>query len=307
MRTPKQRLHPEIAAVVGDLDLQVNAGTLAALRSAPPVAVPLSDAVEREDVLVPGDPPVPVRVHRPRGVEGALPCMVSIHGGGHVVGSYDMDDAMLDALCPSVGMIGVSVEYRLSPEHPYPAALDDCYAALRWTYEHAAELGIDADRIGVRGISAGGCLAAGVALAARDRGDVPLAFQLLDCPMLDDRQASTSIQVDGLPVWTRESNEYGWSAYLGALSGTDGVPHTAAPARATDLAGLPPTFVSVGAVDGFLDEDVDYALRLAHAGVDVELHVYAGAGHGYQMAATSQIAAQSRTDIERWLTRRLGA
>ena len=304
--TPVERLHPEIAAAVGVLGLDaLNADTVALIRTIDFTNVPLSDAVERADHLVPGDAPVPVRVHRPRDREGPLPCLYSIHGGGYVIGSYAMDDPVFDVLCPKLGIAGVSVEYRLAPDSPYPAALDDCYAGLRWTHDHAAELGIDRGRIGVRGVSAGGGLAAALALLARDRGEVPVAFQLLDCPMLDDRQVTRSSQIDGLPVWSRESNTFGWRSYLGALYGSEEVPYTAAPARAIDLTGLPPAFVSVGGIDGFLDEDVDYAVRLTHAGVDVELHVYPGACHGYQMAKDSEVTRQSRRDVESWLGRQI--
>ena len=161
----------------------------------------------------------------------------------------------------------MSVDYRLAPETPYPGPLEDCYRGLVWTYEHADELGIDPERIGIMGVSAGGGLAAALALLARDRGEVPVAFQLLDSPMLDDRQRTPSSRQDGLAVWSRGSNTFGWKSYLGDLYGRDDVPATAAPARATDLSGLPPAFVSVGAVDGFRDEDIDYALRLNQAGV----------------------------------------
>ena len=302
---PRDLLHPDIAALVdlisiGDLD----AAGVVAIRSFD-MEVPVSDAVTRGDHLVPGEPEVPVRVHRARGAEGPLPCLFSMHGGGYVIGSYTMDDPVFDALCPKLGLVGVSVEYRLAPDTPYPGPLEDCYRALRWTYEHAEELGIDAGRIGVGGVSAGGGLAAALALLAHDRGEVPVAFQYLDCPMIDDRQVTASSRRDGLPVWSRESNTFGWRSYLGDLHGTDRVPYTAAAARAEDLAGLPPAFVSVGAVDGFLDEDVDYALRLNHAGVPTELHVYPGACHGYQMAAESEITRQSRRDVEDWLARQI--
>jgi acetyl esterase/lipase len=304
--TPVERLHPEIADVVGQLGLEtLDTDTVALIRSFGFTTATLSDAVERTDHLVPGDPPVPVRVHRPKNVDGPLPCLYSIHGGGYVIGSYAMDDAMFDTLCPKLGMLGVSVEYRLAPEAQYPAPLDDCYAGLRWTFEHADDLGIDVRRLGIGGVSAGGGLAAALALLARDRGEVPVAFQLLDCPMLDDRQATRSSRIDGLPVWSRESNTFGWRAYLGDLYGRDDVPYTAAPGRADDLRGLPPAFVSVGSIDGFLDEDVDYALRLNHAGVHAELHVYPGACHGYQMAQESEIARQSRRDVEHWLARQI--
>jgi acetyl esterase/lipase len=265
----------------------------------------LSGAVERTDHLVPGEPPVPVRVHSAKSTDGPLPCLYSIHGGGYVLGSCDMDDATFDRLCPVLGLVGVSVEYRLAPETPYPGPLEDCYRGLKWTYENADELRIDRDRIGIIGASAGGGLAASLALLARDRGEIPVAFQLLDCPMLDDRQVTPSSQQDGLPVWSRESNAYGWRSYLGELYGTDRVPYTAAPARAEDLTGLPPTFVSVGSLDGFLDEDVEYAIRLNRAGVPADLHVYAGAPHGYQVAADTEITRQSRRDVEEWLARHI--
>ncbi|HET6954723.1 MAG TPA: alpha/beta hydrolase [Acidimicrobiales bacterium] len=259
----------------------------------------------RSDHLVPGDPPVPIRVHRPPDHEGLLPCLYSMHGGGYVIGTYDIDSLTLDDLCPRLGIVGVTVDYRLAPETPYPGPLEDCYRGLKWTFDHAEELGIDPARIGVTGPSAGGGLAAALALLARDRGEPRLAFQLLDCPMLDDRQATRSSRRDGLLVWSRRSNEFGWRSYLGELYGADDVPYTAAPARATDLSGLPPAFVSVGSIDGFLDEDVDYALRLNHAGVPCELHVYPGAPHGYQIAFDAAITRQSRRDVEDWLRRQI--
>jgi acetyl esterase/lipase len=271
-----------------------------------PMDVPLSDAVERSDHVVAGDPDVTVRVHRPKALDGALPCVYSMHGGGYVIGTYAVDDAQFDQLCPKLGVVGVSVDYRLAPETPYPGPLEDCYRGLRWTFEHADDLGIDARRIGVTGVSAGGGLAAALALLARDRGEVRIAFQLLDSPMLDDRQMTPSSQQDALPVWSRGSNTFGWRSYLGELYGRDDVPSTAAPARATDLAGLPPAFVAVGAVDGFRDEDVDYALRLNQSGVPTELHVYPGACHGFsQLAPEAPVARRCRRDLEEWLSAQL--
>jgi acetyl esterase/lipase len=307
--TPRDLLHPDIAEAIEllpftDLDAEVLPGLREAMVAGARM-VPLSDAVERADHVVPGEPDVPVRVHRARDVDGPRPCLYSMHGGGYVLGTYAMDDALFDRLCPKLGVVGVSVEYRLAPETPFPGALDDCYRGLKWTYDHADELGIDRNRIGVGGVSAGGGLAAALALLARDRGEVPVAFQLLDCPMLDDRQVTASSQVDGLPVWSRHSNTFGWRSYLGPLHGADDVPYTAAPSRASDLTGLPPAFVSVGAVDGFLDEDVDYALRLIRAGVATEVHVYPGACHGYQIAQQCAVTRQSRRDVEDWLARQL--
>jgi acetyl esterase/lipase len=301
--TLRELLDPEVATATELIPFdEVNADILASLRGMLPVELPLSDAVERTDDVVPGDPDVPVRVHRAKGAEGALPCVYSMHGGGYVIGSNVMDDLLFDDLCPKLGVVGVSVDYRLAPETPYPGPLEDCYQGLRWTYEHADELGIDPGCIGVRGVSAGGGLAAALALLARDRGEVPVAFQLLDSPMLDDRQRTASSRQDGLPVWSRGSNTFGWKSYLGDLYGRDDVPATAAPARATDLSGLPPAFVSVGAVDGFRDEDVDFALRLNQAGVPAELHVYPGACHGFNLLAPgAPVAKQCNRDMEEWL------
>jgi acetyl esterase/lipase len=301
-----QPLDPVIEAAIGPLGaVSLSADALGELRGRQPDLAP-SDVVERIDRVAPGDPDVPVRIHQAIGRDPApLPCVLSFHGGGLVMGTYDGDAALFDAWCPKLGIVGVAVEYRLAPEVPYPGALDDAYTALRWTHEHADELGIDRDRIGVRGISAGGGLAAALALLVRDRGESLLAFQLLDCPMLDDRQCTPSSQQDDLAVWSREANAFGWRSYLGDRYGTDDVPHTAAAARAVDLSGLPPAFVSVGSVDGFRDEDVDYALRLNQAGVPCELHVYPGAPHGYQFAATSDAARQSGRDATRWLARQI--
>lgn len=302
-------LDPELRAVMDAFELpQLDDEVLAMMRSgAFPSAVELSDAVERTERTVPGDPPVPVRVHRTAGATGRQPAVVSMHGGGYVLGSYDMDDLRFDRWCPQLGLVGVSVEYRLAPETPYPGPLDDCYAALRWTYDNADELGIDADRIGIAGISAGGGLTAALALLARDRGEAPVAFQVLDSPMLDDRQATPSSRLDALYVWSREANAFGWRSYLGDLYGSSDVPAYAAPARAKDLAGLPPAIVSVGAIDGFRDEDVDYAMRLNQAGVPCELHVYAGLPHGHQMCAEATAVRLCATDVEDWLRRQLAS
>jgi len=238
----------------------------------------------------------------PRGADGVLPCAFSMHGGGYVLGTYAMDDPVFDELCPKLGMVGASVDYRLAPETPYPGPLEDCYRALRWTHHHAQELGIDPGCIGVMGVSAGGGLAAALAHLARDRGELPVTFQLLDSPMLDDRQITPSSRQDGLAVWNRNSNAFGWKSYLGDLYGRDDVPFTAAPARATDLSGLPPAFVSVGAVDGFRDEDVEYAVRLNQAGVPAELHVYPGACHGFNLLAPqAPVTKQCMRNMEEWL------
>lgn len=296
---------PALAAT--PVGFELSAEVLPAMRAARGemfAGVPLSDAVERTDHVVSDDPHVVVRVHRPKEVDGPLPCVYSIHGGGYVLGSYDMDDAKFDRYCVQFPCVGVSVEYRLAPETPYPGPLDDCYAGLRWTHEHAAELSIVPDRIGIAGVSAGGGLAAALALLARDRAEVPVAFQLLECPMIDDRQTTSSSRLDGLPIWSREANEFGWRSYLGALYGGD-VPPYAAPSRAAVLAGLPPALVIVGGADGFRDEDIDYALRLNQAGVPTELHVLPGAPHGVQMFTDSAVARRWNRLVTEWLEQRL--
>ncbi len=297
-------LDPEIAPL---LELapafQLSVDALPALRDLrnAQFQVELSDAVERTDHVVSQDPYVVVRVHRPKGVAGPLPCVYSVHGGGYVLGTYAMDDARFDRQCTRFPCVGVSVEYRLAPETPYPGPLDDCYAGLRWTYDHADDLGIDRARIGIAGVSAGGGLAAGLALLARDRGEVSLAFQLLECPMIDDRQTTSSSRLDGLPIWSRESNEFGWRSYLGDLYGSDDIPPYAAAARAENLVGLPPALVIVGGADGFRDEDIGYALRLNQSGVPTELHVLPGAPHGVQMFMDSVVARRWGQIVTEWL------
>ena len=204
-------LDPGLTAMLGAFSLpditgpEILAGIRAGM-SQTIVAMGSTDAVERTDHLVPGDHPVPVRVHRPRGVEGPLPCVYAIHGGGMILGTYDMDDSTFEAWCQELGVMGVSVEYRLAPEFPFPAPLDDCERGLLWAVEHADELGIDLDRLGVFGISAGAGLAAGLAIRVRDNGGPALAFQLLETPMLDDRQITASSTTDDLLIWSNASN-----------------------------------------------------------------------------------------------------
>jgi acetyl esterase/lipase len=268
----------------------------------------LSDKVERTDHLAATSsegPGVPLRVHRPRGVATPLPSIYSIHGGGFVIGSNAGDDTLFDAWSPQLECVGVSVDYRLAPETPFPGPLEDCYTGLRWAHDHADELGIDPDRVGIIGGSAGGGLAAGLTLLARDRGEVSVAFQVLRYPMLDDRQITPSSKAD-VPLWDPQTNRFSWTAYLGTRYGTDEIPGYAAAARATDLSGLPPTFIMVGDMDGLLDEDIDYARALIAAGVPTDLHVLAGAPHAFDsMMADTAVARRARQTLDDWVNAQL--
>jgi acetyl esterase/lipase len=264
-----------------------------------------------EDIRVPGpagDPDVVLRVYRPGAMSASAPVLYWMHGGGMVMGSFDMDDALLVGAVEQMGLAAVSVDYRLAPEHPDPAPVEDCYAGLVWTAANAADYGLDPQRIAVGGVSAGGGLAAGTALLARDRGGPPLRFQLLLEPMLDDRAiTNSSTAYEGSVVWDRNDNRFGWTSLLGTRVGTEDVSAYAAPARATDLAGLPPAWVDVGEVETFRDESINYAQNLLTAGVSTELHVYPGAFHGFDLIAPDSVVAREAWRL-RWaaLARALG-
>ena len=274
----------------------------------PTVLVPLDPAstIRIRDVRVPGatgDPDVLVRVYSPPKSATPRPCCYWIHGGGYIFGSIDMSDARCVQTAEFLDCIVVSVEYRLAPEHPFPAPLDDCYAGLAWTAAHADELGIDPERIAIAGQSAGGGLAAALALLVRDRGEIPLCFQMLIYPMIDDRNTTPSSHLV-TKVWTRETNLLGWRCYLGHEPGIDGVSPYAAAARAEDLRGLAPAFIGVGTLDVFRDENIDYAGRLLAAGVPTELHVYPGAPHGFEgLAPQAEVSQRFSRDIAEALRR----
>ena len=259
--------------------------------------------VINEDRMVPGlngDPDVRVRIHRPAHQSTTLPCFYHIHGGGMIFGTIDGEDPAMAAWVEDIDCVVVSVDYRLAPETPHPGLVHDCYAGLRWTVDNAAELHIDPTRIAVGGESAGGGLAAATCLLARDRGGPEVGFQYLIYPMLDDRNVTPSSRefADGWPGWPRELNVVAWEAVLGGQVGSDEVSPYAAPARATDLANLPPVYIDVGNLEVFRDEDIEFANRLMQAGVPVELHVYPGVFHGWEMAtphaAVTKLATANR-------------
>jgi len=255
-----------------------------------PPLPPELEAVACEERHIPGPagaPEVRILLYTPPGLgEGPHPALLNIHGGGYVLGTPEQNDPAnrLRALrlrCPVV-----ATSYRLAPETPWPGAVEDCYATLCWMHEHAAELGIDSDRIAISGESAGGGHAAALAILARNKGGPKICFQLLDSPMLDDRTCSSPEPHPycGEFTWKQEHNRFGWQSLLSREPGGPDVPAAAVPARVEDLSGLPPTFIVVGALDLFLEEDMEYARRLTRAGVPVELHVIPGGFHGFSLA-----------------------
>jgi triacylglycerol lipase len=258
-------------------------------RLQPPALTPEQQAVRCEQRYVPGPagaPEVRLLVYTPGTAAEPRPAYLHIHGGGYVLGMPEQNDGANRSLVAALGCVVVSVGYRLAPETKFPGALEDCYAALRWLYAQAEQLGVDRRRIAIGGDSAGGGHAASLAILAHQRNEVPICFQMLDSPMLDDRTGSSS---DPHPycgefVWTPHNNRFGWRALLGVEPGGKDVPLNAVPARAIDLSGLPPTFLVVGSLDLFLEEGLEYARRLIRAGVPTELHVIPGAYHGFGVA-----------------------
>lgn len=247
--------------------------------------VPVLEDVRVEDVEVPAagrSPAVSLRLYRPKALSRAAPALYWMHGGGFVIGSPEQDEANSIAFARELGITVAAVRYRLAPEHPAPAAVEDAYAGLTWLHAQAGQLNIDPTRIAVGGASAGGGLAATLALVAHDRGAVRPAFQLLVYPMLDDRTVTRAdLDTRGVRIWSTKSNAWAWSVYLGHAPGADTTSPYAAAARRDDLRGLPPAWIGVGTLDLFRDEDLAYAQRLNESGVSCEVHVVPGAFHGF--------------------------
>jgi acetyl esterase len=263
------------------------------------VPAPDTSEMEIEDRTVPADPGVAVRIYRPHQAQGAI---VWLHGGGWVMGDRDTEHPWAARLADGSSAVVISVAYRLAPEHPFPAALDDAYAVLTWAAEHAVELGIDPERIAVGGHSAGANLAAAVALRARDQQGPPIHFQLLSQPALDDRQETWSQRhFTDTPWATRDVVTAAWRHYLGAVPAT---PY-AAPARAADLSGLPPAYIATAELCPNRDEDIDYALRLLQAGVPVELHQWSGTFHGSHMILSAEVSQRQNAEFAAALRRAL--
>lgn len=246
--------------------------------------------LDRQD----GQPRLRLRVYRPKNAANPAPAMLWLHGGGYVIGTPEMDDRACIEFARSLGLIVVSVDYRLAPQHPFPAALEDAWAALNWMAAHAQKLALDPARIAIGGASAGGGLAAALAQLACDRGGIQPAFQLLVYPMLDDRTVlREDIQDKDFLVWPRSSNRFGWESYLGQPCGEERVPPYAAPARREYLCGLPPAWIGVGTLDMFHDEDVAYAKRLRGSGVEVDLEEVSCAFHGFDVLRPRSALASS--------------
>ncbi|GAA1881248.1 alpha/beta hydrolase [Asanoa iriomotensis] len=309
MTTPRPAIDPELQALLAGTPLltELSAELLPQLRqlAATPLEPHLATrTVDRQDATATAadGAPVPLTILRPSAAAGPAPCVYWIHGGGMIMGDrFSQIDIPLEWL-DRFGAVVVTVDYRLAPEVTGTTIVDDCYQGLRWVAEHAAEIDVDPARIVVAGASAGGGLAAGITLLARDRGGPAVAAQVLICPMLDHRNVTTSShQYAGEPgVWTREMNEFAWASVLGG----HGVPAYVSPAIAGDLSGLPTTYVDAGSAEVFRGEDVTYASRIWAAGGQAEVHVWAGGFHGFDalhpQARISAAARRARTD---WLAR----
>ncbi|WAL68706.1 alpha/beta hydrolase [Amycolatopsis cynarae] len=271
--------------------------------------IPDEPTVTAHEIHVPRDgaPEVPVLLLRPQNAPGALPVIMWFHGGGQVLGSAAQDAPWLKQLSAVLGCAVAAVDYRLAPETPAPGAAEDGYTAYRWISDHATDLGLDSTRIGLAGQSGGGGIAAATALLIRDRGAVTPLFQLLMYPMLDDRNTTdSSREITDIGIWDRATNLLAWQAILGDRVGTEDVTPYCAASRAADLAGLPPTFIGVGELDVFRDENLDYAARLRTHGVPVELHLYPGAYHAFDLfAPQSQLAESLRHAWNNYLARHL--
>jgi acetyl esterase/lipase len=292
--TPLHLVHPDLRSMMPQVEKYLamqpplTRANLSKLRMPNPLfsRVPADDVPWERRVIPVGKPHPDVAIYIVNAKPGASrPAILHTHGGGYVLGAAESAIYDLQQLCKSLDCVAVSVDYRLAPETTYAGSIEDNYAGLKWLHANAASIGADPAKIAVMGESAGGGHAALLAITARDRGEVPLCFQCLVYPMLDDRTGTTRPVPPhvGIIIWDPEKNRFGWESFLGVKAGGLTAPKNAVPARVTNLKGLPPTFIGVGTLDLFLDEDIDYAQRLSAAGVLTELNVVPGAFHGFDM------------------------
>lgn len=305
-------LQPAARALLDSGGLQLSDDTIAQSRAAPlPSGMVPIDAIPVEKLSIPGARGMPdVTIFLVNGgQEGSRPAILHTHGGGHVIGSAESELAYLQDLARVLNCILVTVEYRLAPETRYSGSIEDNYAALLWLFQNAERLGVDPHRIALLGESAGGTHAALLAITARDRGEVPVCFQCLVYPMLDDRTGSV-VEVPshiGVVLWDAADNRYGWTSFLGCAAGSENVPRAGVPARTQSLAGLPPAWIGVGGADLFLDEDISYAARLNAAGVQTELLVVPGAFHAFdRLVPNAQVSERFTTSKIAALRRAFG-
>jgi acetyl esterase/lipase len=289
------------------LDLSARRARYGAILAGAAPHLPKTQGVQRSDHRVPGAdgaPRVPVRVYRPEVSSPVLPAVLYLHGGGQIMGSVDGEDSEAAALAGAIGCVVVSVEYRLSPENPAPCAMLDAFAALIWLRE---QVFIDSSRLAAYGSSAGGGLAAALAIYCRERGERPFELQMLLAPMLDDRTGlNDNSPVCDVGVWDAADNRQAWSMALSGRAGAIDLSPLLAPARNANFNNLPPTYVDVGSTDLFFAESLSYASRLGQAGVPVELHVYPGAYHSFdQIARRSDTSIAARQSRHRALSRAL--
>ncbi len=302
MKPQISEVHPELQAAAKKFPpFGFNGWTLRLLRlltNLVPASKTLED-IRIENIFIPvadAKTTIRLRIYKPKLMSSPTAALIWLHGGGYIIGKPEIAEATCIEYVRELGVVIVSVDYRLAPDYPFPTPVEDAYTALKWVAAHAKELGIDAARIGIGGDSAGAGLAAALIQLAHDRKEVKPIFQTLIYPMLDDKTTvRTDLADKGYFGWTQASNRYGWESYLGKSSGAADWPAYAVPARREDLTGLPPAWIGVGTLDLFHDEDIAYAQKLRNCGVECELVIVPGAFHGFDvMAPESQVVKDFR-------------
>lgn len=290
MKKDFSKIHPQLqqsAKMFPNLTYsKLNIWLINLLSGLVPASKPPQD-VSIENVYIAGKndkQKIRLRIYKPKSISEAMPVLVWMHGGGYIIGNPKQDDASCIQYAREAGITVVSVDYRLAPKHPFPAGLEDCYSTLKWIVSNAQQLGIDNKRIAVGGGSAGAGLAASLAQFTYDQNEIKLIFQLLVYPMLDDRTVlRTDIDDSNNITWNQKSNQFGWESYLGKKCGDEDMPEYSVAARRKNLSGLPTTWIGVGTLDIFYDEDMAYAQRLKEAGVQCEAYEVFGAFHGFDV------------------------